>query len=97
MPVEMAKHIPIQPSLQSMMEMTYSIADGTEIPNLGERHISMMTVGSNTMKQVTFQVADVHNALMSVSKCADFGFECRLGATGGALVDHQTGEQIPLV
>ena len=57
----------------------------------------MITVGSNTMKQVTFQVADVHKALMSVSKCADFGFECRLGATGGALVDHQTGEQIPLV
>ena len=72
------------------------MANGEVVSNLGERHISMMTVGSTTMKQVTFQVADVRKPVMAVSKCADFGFECRLGPTGGVLVDHATGEQIPL-
>ena len=96
MPAWMCAHIPVFPGQQSISGVTYEVANGEIIPNLGERHISMMTTGSNTMKQVTFQIADVHKVLMSVSKCADHGFECRLGASGGVLVDHASGESIPL-
>ena len=57
----------------------------------------MMTAGSNAMKKITFQVADVHKPLLAISKIADQGFECILGKTGGRLIDQVTGEIIPLV
>ena len=96
MPAWMCAHIPIVPGQQSISGIVYEVGNGEIISDLGKRHISMMTIGSNTMKQVTFQVADVHKVLMSVSKCADNGFKCRLGVAGGVLVDHASGETIPL-
>ena len=96
MPIEMAKHIPIQPSLQSMMEMTYSIADGTEIPNLGERRCIMWTDGATTARKINLQVANVHKPLLSLSRCADMGFESRFGRIAGALIDSETGDVVPL-
>ena len=41
MPLSMAQHIPIQPSVQSLSSMMYEVADGNEIPNLGERRCVM--------------------------------------------------------
>ena len=55
-----------------------------------------MTVGSLQPKRITFQVADVHKPLFSISGCADMGFDCYLGDKGGHLLDKQTGEKIPL-
>ena len=43
-----------------------------------------------------FQVADVHKPLLSISGCADMGFDCHLGDKGGHLLDKQAGENIPL-
>ena len=51
----------------------------------------MMTENSNLMKQIAFQCADVHKALLSVSRLADMGYECTLGKTGGVLMDVVTG------
>ena len=96
MPVEMAKHIPIQPSHQSMMSMTYSIADGTEIPNLGERRCLMWTDGARSSRKINLQVANVHKPLLSFSRCADIGFESRFGRIAGALIDSETGDVVPL-
>ena len=42
------------------------------------------------------QVADVHKPLLSLSRCADMGFESRFGATMGCLIDTTSGEVIPL-
>ena len=56
----------------------------------------MITPGSSVEKAITFQVADVHKPLLSISACADMGFECTLGQTGGFLRDVVTGECIPL-
>ena len=56
----------------------------------------MMTVGSVVGKRITFQVADVHKPLLSVTDCADMGFDCYLGDKGGHLIDRQTEERIPL-
>ena len=55
-----------------------------------------MTVGSVQAKRITFQVADVHKPLLSISGCADMGFDCFLGKSGGELRDRITGEIIPL-
>ena len=55
-----------------------------------------MTIGSNTAKRIVFQVADVHKPLLSISGCADMGFDCHLDDKGGHLTDKETGERIPL-
>ena len=65
-------------------------------PNLGERRCQMMTVGSTVCKSIVFQVADVHKALLSLSRCADMGFESRFGRRAGALIVEESGEVIPL-
>ena len=47
MPRSMAAHIPIQLSLQALESMMYEVADGNEIPNLGEtmRHVDRDCIG----------------------------------------------------
>ena len=55
-----------------------------------------MTLGSGVAKRITFQVADVHKPLLSITACADMGFDCFLGEKGGHLRDRESGETIPL-
>ena len=57
----------------------------------------MMTEGSGVPKNITFQVADVHKPLLSISRLADNGYICSLGKEGGYLEDTLTGERIPLI
>ena len=56
----------------------------------------MITLGSRSCKRIVFQVADVHEPLLSVSGCAAMGFDCHLGDEGGHLLDKQSGEKISL-
>ena len=74
----------------------YEVADGAHIPNLGERRCEMMTLGSRSCKRIVFQIADVHKPLLSISGCADMGFDCYLDDKGGHLLDKQSGKNIPL-
>ena len=96
MPRAKASHIPIQASLQSLKAMMYEVADGNEIPNLGERRCLMWTENAVEARKINLQVADVHKALLSLSRCADMGFESRFGRRAGALIDEESGEVIPL-
>ena len=89
-------NIPITPSLQSIQGLEYEVADGHEIPNLGERQCVMWTEGATVGRRLNLQVADVHKALLSLSRCADKGFESRFGRKAGALIDEVTEEVIPL-
>ena len=75
----------------------YEVANGESIPNLGQRRCEVMTVGSLAPKKIVFQIAAVHKLLLSISGCADMGFDCYLGKEGGSLRDRTTGETIPLV
>ena len=96
MPVDMCESIPIVPSLQSIRELKYEVANGEEIPNLGERRCLMWTEHGSAPLLINMQVANVHKALLSLSRCADMGFEGRFGRSCGALVCEKTGEMIPL-
>ena len=96
MPRSMASHIPIQPSLQSLKSMEYEVANGKTLPNLGERRCVMWTENASESKKINLQVADVHKALLSLSRCADMGYESRFGRRAGALIDEESGEVIPL-
>ena len=78
-PKKMCEHIPIVPSLQSMREMAYEVANGQSIPNLGERRCLLWTENATEAKAISMQVADVHKALLSLSRCVDMGHECRFG------------------
>ena len=95
-PKDMCPGIPITPSYQSIRGMEYEVATGASIPNLGERKCEMWTDGGSGPKAISMQVADVHKALLSLSRCADMGFESRFGSKIGCLIDTTSGEIIPL-
>ena len=76
--------------------MEYEVASGESIPNLGERRCELWTDGAYSAKAITMQVADIHKPLLSLSRCADMGYESQFGATHGCLIDRHTGEVIPL-
>ena len=92
----MCSHISVVETPESKRGMEYEVANGETIPNMGERRCILMSEDSEVAKHITFQVADIHKPLLSVSKCADLGFQCLLGKDGGELVDEQSGERIPL-
>ena len=96
MPRTLCGDIPITPSLQSLNFMEYEVANGHCIPNLGERKCLMWTEGAEHERPMNVQVADVHKALLSLSRCADMGFESRFGRLAGALIDEESEEVIPL-
>ena len=66
------------------------------MPNLGERRCELWTEGATEAKTITMQVANVHKGLLSLSRCADMGFESRFGKAYGCLIDTASGEVIPL-
>ena len=96
MPENMCPHISLLASESSRAGLEYEVANGEGLPNLGEKKCLMMTEDSNMMKRVILQCADVHKALLSVSRVADLGYECVLGKDGGQLRDVVTGDVVPL-
>ena len=86
----------VSPSEMSRAEEDYEVANSDPLPNLGERHLAVWTEGSRQPRHMCMQVADVHKPLLSLSRCADLGFESRFGNHAGALVDTNNGEIIPL-
>ena len=86
--------IEIVPSEMSRREDEYEVANAESIPNLGERHLAIWPEGSSQPRHLCMQVADVHKPLLSLSRCADLGYESRFGKSAGALVD---GNSITLV
>ena len=96
MPAAMCGHISILQTEDSRRGVEYEVANGETIPNLGERHCLLMSENSNVMKKIVFQCADIHKPLLSVSRCADLGYQCILDDHGGMLKDKINGEEIPL-
>ena len=96
MPATICRNIAIVPGQSANEGVEYEVANGETIPNLGERRCLLMTLGSTVPKKIVFQVADVHKPLLSITCCADMGFDCYLGKFAGHLEDTTTGERIPL-
>ena len=69
--------IRIWPSLQSERGLSYEVANGQELPCLGERRLEVATEGSGILRAMAIQVADVHKPLLSLSRCADAGYDNR--------------------
>ena len=96
MPAATCGHISIVSTPESRGGLEYEVANGECIPNLGERRCLMMTENSHTMKRITFQCADVHKPLLSVSRVSDLGYECTLNEKGGRLTDMVTADIVPI-
>ena len=79
---------------QSQRGMEYEVANAQTIPRLGERRLEIWTEGATAPRGMVLQVADVHKQLLSLSRCADLGYESRLGKACGYLLGHETGESI---
>ena len=86
----------IYPSMQSERGLQYEIANAQTLPCLGERRLEVWTECAESAKAMAIQVANVHDPLLSLSRCADMGSETRFGRDYGALVDVETGEMKPL-
>ena len=56
----------------------------------------MWTKHATQARHINTQVADVHKAFLSLSRCADMEFESRFARTMWALIDEETGEVVPL-
>ena len=56
----------------------YEVANGESISNLGERRFEVMTIGSMIPKRITFQIADAHKPVLSITACSDMGYDCYL-------------------
>ena len=85
MPSGLCPGISIVDNDVSKSGVEYEVANGESIANLGERRCQVMTVGSMIPKQITFQVADVHKPLLSITACSDMGYDCYIGKHGGSL------------
>lgn len=79
MPPKLCGRIQTQSLLQSLNGMEYEVADENAIPNLGERRCRMWIEGASKPRPINLQVAEVHKTLLSLSRCADMGFESRFG------------------
>ena len=97
MPISLCADIQVKESAQQISGLEYEVANGECIANEGERRCLVMTQGAKAAKKITFQVADVHKTLLSVTRAADAGYQCHLHATGGHLPDTQSGERIPII
>ena len=93
-PRKTAESIPIMPSLASLRGIEYEVRNWQSMPNFGERRCLIWT--ETQTKKMNMQVADVHKGILSLSRCADMGFEGRFGRWAGALICENTGEVIPL-
>ena len=92
MPVKIFEHISIVTLPPCHMGIEYEVAKGAAIPNLGERRLDAVTVNApETLKRIHFQEADVHKCLLSVTKCADMGYNCVLKKDDGYKSVERTG------
>ena len=69
----------------------YEVADGTRIPNLGEKQFQAQTE-EGVIRKVTAQVCDVSKPLMSVHKMVKAGNWIVFDEEGSYVEDKATGE-----
>ena len=71
----------------------YEVADGTEIPNLGEKKFTA-TLEEGSQRNFTVQVCGVNKALMSVKKVVAAGNRVVFDDAGSYVEDKTTGDKM---
>ena len=83
----MAPGTAIKPSVGSRCGVQYTTADGSSIPNRGEKEVKVVT-GEKQKCVLRMQVTDVTKALMSVSSICDAGHRVVFDRAGG-YIEHE--------
>jgi len=73
----------------------YEVADGTLIPNLGEKKYEAVS-DAGVRRHMRPQVCDVNRALLSVHRCVQAGNRVVFAASGSYIEDEASGEVMPL-
>ena len=75
--------------------MKYEVADGSHIPNLGEKDFAAVT-DCGSLRRITAQVTEVNKALLSVAKLVQSGHRAVFDPEPSYIEHCQTGEWFPL-
>jgi hypothetical protein len=87
----MAVKVPIVESEGSRQGVMYVTANGTTMPNRGEKHIQVITNEGHRCL-LNMQVTDVKKPLMSVARICDAGHEVIFSAKGGVIKHVKSGQ-----
>ena len=90
---EMLVDIEIKPGAASRRGVKYEVANGTRIPNLGEKKFVAHSE-EGAARSITAQVCDVNKALLSVKKVVGAGNRVVFDDEGSYIEDKSNGEKM---
>ena len=93
-PTDALPGIDLQPSDSSRRGVTYKVANGQEIPNLGQKTVRGVTHDEGIARTITAQVADVKQPLMSVARLVQAGHRVVFDAPGAYIEQKDSRERI---
>ena len=96
-PAGAATNVPIVESLGSRSGVTYEVANGQVIDNLGQKDCIVMARGGSSEQILSFQICEVHKPLLSVSKLLAVGKRVIFDDEWSYIEDKFTGERLTLV
>ena len=85
--------VPLAESKGSLNGMQYHTADGTRIPNLGQKTLAAISDEGTPISQ-TFQIAEISRPLTSVGELADAGNVVVFGRKGGYVYNVDSGRRL---
>ena len=97
----MATNIPTVPGEASRRGVSYKVANGEHLPNLGEKRFEASSE-NHVLRKMTAQVCDVDTGLLSVSKAIEagnrvvFDLDESGNGNGSYIYDKETGEYMPM-
>ena len=89
----MVMSVEVRDGPASRRGVCYEVADGTTIPNLGEKKFTAVSE-EGTTRNITAQVCAVNKALLSVKKMARAGNRIVFDEDGSYVEDKVTGERM---
>ena len=90
---QMLSAIKLHEGTQSRRGVTYEVANGVTIPNLGEKKFIAHTQGGQK-RGITAQVCEVNKALLSVTKLVQQGNRLVFADNGSYIENVETGEKV---
>ena len=89
------QNYPIIEGPEMKAEQSYVCADGTEIQNVGERHLVLSSLDWTQTRKMKFQVTQVHKALGSVSRIIKNNNKIVFDEEEGSyILNKETGEKL---
>ena len=86
--------VPLQPSNGSRLGKMFVTADGTRIPNLGEKTVKLK-MADGGIRSIKFQIADVNKILLSVDRLTRAGHKVVFSSNDPHIVD-KSGKKIAM-